>query len=162
MARALRKAFAGGCRKDGFALCQFSIQGNHLHLICEADNHVALARAMQGLGVRAARAINGACGRRGSVFAERYRVTRVTTATQLRNTLVYVLHNARRHGERLRGVDIFSSARYFDGFSKAIALGPAEPGPVPVAEAMTPLLQKRWRYIGLIDPSETPAAALNG
>ena len=159
-ARALRDALVKGCIKPGFSLCQFSIQGNHLHLVCEADHHEALARGMQGFGVRAARAINRAAGRRGSVFAERYAVTRVRSATQLRNTLCYVLHNARRHGARFRGVDVYSSARHFDGFSRAISLAEAESEDVPVAPATTALLRSRWRFIGLIDPDETPAAGL--
>jgi len=158
LARALRRAFVGGCEKPGFALCQFSIQNNHLHLICEADNHEALGRAMQGLGVRAAKAINAAFGRRGSVFSERYRVTRVTSPRQLRNTLCYVLHNARRHGARFSGVDYFSSARWFDGFSRPVRLPDSETGETPVAPPRTTLLKKRWRWIGLIDPDETPAA----
>ncbi len=144
---------------SGFALCQFSIQKNHLHLVCEADNHVALSRGMQGLAIRAAKALNKAFGRKGSVFAERYRVTRVKTPTQMRNTLCYVLHNARRHGSRLRGVDVFSSARYFDGFSRRVSLPPPEDERiVPVAKPRTRLLKKRWRWIGLIDPDETPPA----
>ena len=156
----LRGAFAGGCAKPGFSLCQFSIQRTHVHLVCEADNHVALGRGMQGLGVRAAKAINRAHGRKGSVFAERYRVTRVKTPTQMRNTLCYVLHNARRHGSRIHGVDMYSSARYFDGFSKPHELPPPQdPSIVPVAKAKTHLLKKRWRWIGLIDVDETPTGA---
>jgi hypothetical protein len=30
--------------KDGFRVCESSIQGNHLHLVCEADSNRALAR----------------------------------------------------------------------------------------------------------------------
>ena len=156
-ARALRGAFTKGCLRAGFSLCQFSIQGNHLHLVCEADNHEALARGMQGFGVRAAKAINRAAGRRGSVFAERYAMTRVTSARQLRNTLCYVLNNARRHGAKFLGADFFSSARHFDGFSTRVRLPEAETDSVPVAPAKTQLLRKRWRFLGLIDPDETPA-----
>jgi len=112
---------------------------------------------MQGFGIRAARAINGTFGRRGTVWAERYAVTRVMTATQMRNTLCYVLHNARRHGARVRGVDELSSARYFDGWAKATGLPPPDESEAPpVAPPSTELLRKRWRYIGLIDPDETP------
>ena len=161
LAAAIRRALVGGCRKGGFRICEFSVQSNHLHLVCEADNHEALARGMQGFGVRAAKAINKALGRKGSVFAERYAVTVASSAQQVRNTLCYVLHNARRHGARIAGADLFSSARYFTGWSRPTGLPPpeAEHG-VPVAPPRTDLLRSRWRYLGLIDPDETPPAAL--
>ena len=68
----LREAFQRGCAKAGFAICQFSIQGNHLHLVVEADNHVALAKGMQAFAVRIARAVNRIAGRKGRVFNDRY------------------------------------------------------------------------------------------
>ena len=43
-AKVLRRAFVHGCKHDGFRICQFSVQGNHIHLICEAKNNRALAR----------------------------------------------------------------------------------------------------------------------
>jgi REP element-mobilizing transposase RayT len=159
LAAAIRRALIGGCRKDGFRICEFSVQSNHIHLVCEADNHEALARGMQGFGVRAAKAINRALGRKGSVFAERYAATVVSSARQVRNTLCYVLHNARRHGARFAGADAFSSARYFTGWSRPTGLPPPdrEEAP-PVASAQSDLLRSRWRYLGLIDPDETPPA----
>jgi hypothetical protein len=114
---------------------------------------------MQGFGVRAAKAINKALGRKGSVFAERYAVTVVSSARQVRNTLCYVLHNARRHGARMEGADAFSSARYFTGWSRATELPPPDPDESwPVAPAQSDLLRSRWRYLGLIDPDEMPPA----
>ena len=157
-ARAIRRALVGGCAKPGFSICQFSIQSNHLHLICEADHHEALARGMQGFGVRAAKAINRAAGRRGSVFEQRYSSTAVRNRRQMRNTLCYVLHNARRHGARFRGVDTFSSARFFDGWSKRPEFEPPETSDVPVVSARSRLLTKDWRRVGLINPDETPIA----
>jgi REP element-mobilizing transposase RayT len=159
LATAIRRALVGGCKKDGFRICEFSVQSNHIHLVCEADNHEALARGMQGFGVRAAKAINKALGRKGSVFAERYAVTVVSSARQVRNTLCYVLHNARRHGARMEGADAFSSARYFTGWSRATELPPPDPDESwPVAPAQSDLLRSRWRYLGLIDPDEMPPA----
>ncbi|HWM85120.1 MAG TPA: hypothetical protein VNO33_04760, partial [Kofleriaceae bacterium] len=38
MAGLLRQAFVGGAVKAGFGICQFSIQGNHIHLVCEATS----------------------------------------------------------------------------------------------------------------------------
>jgi putative transposase len=45
--RALRRAFARGCERFGFRLVHFSVQGNHIHLIVEAPDAIALGRAMR-------------------------------------------------------------------------------------------------------------------
>ena len=42
---------------DGLRIVQFSVQGNHLHLIVEADSSTALSRGMQGLCIRLAKAL---------------------------------------------------------------------------------------------------------
>ena len=154
----LRAAFQKGCAKDGFSICQFSIQGNHLHLVVEADNHVALAKGMQAFAVRIARAVNRIAGRKGQVFNDRYHVRYVSSATQLRNLLAYVLLNHRRHDRRRKGADIYSSARYFNGWRRAPQLPETDCDPPPVAPAQTHLLEKGWKYSrrGLIDPDETP------
>jgi REP element-mobilizing transposase RayT len=49
-----------------------STQRNHMHLIAEARDRRALARAMQGLCIRIARGLNRLWGRKGKVFADRY------------------------------------------------------------------------------------------
>ncbi len=163
MAAALRQVFARGCRRDDFRICQFSIQGNHVHLICEAPNAIALSRGMQAFNVRFARAVNRAMRRRGRVLAERYHEEILRTPQQVRNALCYVLQNARRHGEFtldwVGGVDPFSSARYFDGWRVAPALPPLEAGMEPVvATATTWLLTTGWRRHGLVGLDEVPAA----
>jgi len=56
--RVVRKAIERGNRKPGFRLNQFSVQTNHLHLIVEASDRIALARGMQGLATRMAKALN--------------------------------------------------------------------------------------------------------
>ena len=56
--RVVREAVSRGNRKPGFRLNQFSVQSNHLHLIVEARDRVALARGMQGLATRLAKNLN--------------------------------------------------------------------------------------------------------
>jgi REP element-mobilizing transposase RayT len=165
MAKALRRSLVRCCQKLGFRVCQFSIQRDHIHLVVEAANHEALARGMQGLAISMAKGINKSLdNRRGSVFRERYRTKPVLHRKQMRHVLCYVLHNHRRHGARTPGADPYSSARYFDGWSRATGLPP--PGSLgksddkPVADAELTLLTTRWRFRGLIDPDETPPAAL--
>jgi REP-associated tyrosine transposase len=173
IAKVLRRAFVHGCRLrsvvDGdrmieFRICQFSIQGNHLHMICEATDNQALARGIQGWSVRVARGLNGCLGRAGTVFDDRYHLEVLTSPTQTRNALCYVLHNARRHGEslptRYNGIDPFSSAWWFDGWDDdSWRIGIPPPEDRSVAEAQTWLLREGWKRAkrGLITLTEVPA-----
>src|ERR1700681_2024074 len=50
----LKTAFGGGANRFGFRLVHYSVQGNHLHLLVEANDERALSRGMNGLGVRVA------------------------------------------------------------------------------------------------------------
>jgi REP element-mobilizing transposase RayT len=159
----LRRAFVHGCKKDQFRICQFSIQGNHIHLMCEAENNAALASGMQGWSVRVARGLNGKLGRRGRVLADRYHVRLIDTPRQCRAALCYVLQNARRHGVRLdpafRGMDPFSSAWWFDGWNEeSWREGLKPPDMRTVAEPGTWLLREGWRRHGLLSIDEVPAA----
>ena len=160
----LRRAFARGCQKTGFRICQFSIQGNHIHMLCEAKDAVCLARGVQGWAVRIARGVNRTVGRSGKVFADRYHAVAIKTPRQMRATLCYVLNNARRHGERLaarwNGIDPFSSAWWFDGWRDEIwRYGLSPPPEKTVLTARSWLLTTGWRRYRLIQPTEVPAAA---
>ena len=160
----LRRAFVYGCKKDEFRICQFSIQGNHIHLMCEASNNRALSRGIQGWSVRVARGLNAKLGRKGSVFEDRYHVEIVKTPKQCRAALCYVLQNARRHRAHLdptyNGMDPFSSAWWFDGWADEkwrVGLGP--PDMRSVAAPQTWLLREGWRRPGLLAIVEGPRAA---
>jgi hypothetical protein len=68
--RAVRRVMARiGIAKDRFGtrIVEYSIQSDHLHLIVEALDAKALSRAMKGLQVRIARALNRMLGRRGTL-----------------------------------------------------------------------------------------------
>lgn len=95
--RALRRSFARGCERFGFGLVHFSFQGNHIHMIVEAPDHVALGRAMKGLEVRMARALNKVMRRRGAVFADRYHAHLLVSPREAANAIRYVLENWRVH-----------------------------------------------------------------
>jgi REP element-mobilizing transposase RayT len=162
----LARAFVYGCKKGEFRICQFSIQRNHVHLVCEAGSSEARAKGMQGWGKRMAVAINGFFGRGGKVFDDRYHMEILRTPTQVRNALCYVLQNARRHDESIdpafHGADPFSSAWWFDGWKDASwkeGIGPPEQR--TVAEPETWLLKVGWQRCkrGLVAIDEVPAAA---
>ncbi|HKE14731.1 MAG TPA: transposase [Kofleriaceae bacterium] len=164
-AKVLRHAFVHGCDKGVFRICQFSVQGNHVHLVCEARDERALARGIQGWKISVARRLNEYWDRHGKLFDDRYHAVILTTPRQTRNALVYVLHNARRHGEAVPTIDIYSSAWYFDGWRNDVWRGGFAPpdnqhdGP-PVAPAATWLLTTGWklRAGGPIDTAEVPVA----
>lgn len=94
---ALARALWRGSNRFGFRLVHYSVQGNHVHLLVEAHDRRALARAMKGLGVRIARALNGVMGRRGRVLADRYHARCLRTLAEVRNVRNYLASNARRH-----------------------------------------------------------------
>ena len=117
--RALRRAFERGCRRFGFRLVHFSVQGNHMHFIVEAPDTVALGRAMKGLEVRMARALNKVMQRRGTVFADRYHSHLLRSPREASHAVRYVLENwvvhARREGWSVpAGVDPYCSAAFHE------------------------------------------------
>jgi len=88
-------------RRDDFRVTHYSVQGNHLHLIVEADDREALSRGMQGLTIRIARAINRRAKRSGRVFADRFWSRVLATPREVRHAIAYVLGNSRKHAERM-------------------------------------------------------------
>jgi REP element-mobilizing transposase RayT len=106
----LRAAFGAQNGRFGFRLNQYSVQGNHLHLIVEANDKQSLSRGMQGLSIRVAKALNRLMQRRGRVLADRYHAHILRTPSEVRRALAYVLDNARRHFAARALLDRYSSA----------------------------------------------------
>jgi hypothetical protein len=136
----------------------FSLQGEHLHLIVEAEGKRALSEGMQGLTVRLAKALNRMMGRRGTVFADRYHAHVLRTPAEVRNALAYVLLNHRSHMLRIgvrsdaAALDRFSSAASFDGWEDR----PGPEAPSVTSPAQSWLLRTGWRRRGLLSPDERP------
>ena len=63
--RAIERTFARGCERPGFRLVHYSLQGNHAHLIVEAQDQIAMGRGMMAIGARLARAVNRVARRTG-------------------------------------------------------------------------------------------------
>lgn len=95
--RAIEGALCEAKERFGLRVVHFSIQGNHLHLLVEADGPAALARGIQGLAIRIAKAINRARDRHGKVFADRYHGRALATRREVANALRYILENFRHH-----------------------------------------------------------------
>src|SRR5450432_1448701 len=93
----IRGALSAASGKFGMRIVHFSVQGNHLHLILEAEGREALSKSMKGLAVRVAVGLNRLATRRGAVFADRYHARVLTSPRDVANTLRYVLENYRKH-----------------------------------------------------------------
>src|SRR5262249_50323549 len=68
------------------------------HAVVEAEDSVALGRAIKGLNVRIAKGLNRLMGRKGQVIDDRFHVRALKTRTEVRNALLYLAQNARKHG----------------------------------------------------------------
>ena len=91
------RAIAKAADRFGVRIVEFSVQGNHMHLVVEAGAHEALSRAMQGFSIRVAKGLNAMMNRRGRVLAERYHAHILTTPPEARWAVLYVRDNHRRH-----------------------------------------------------------------
>jgi putative transposase len=78
-------------------IAHYSIQGNHLHLIVEADDSAALSAGMQGLAIRVAKRLNARLRRSGAVFVERYHTHILESRRAVANAVRYVAGNYRHH-----------------------------------------------------------------
>ena len=170
--RAVRGALARvAATHHAFRIVHLSVQGTHIHALCEATDKVALARGVQAFQVSAAKRINRVVSERsgtkreGRVFGDRYHVESISSVRQTRHALAYVLNNWRRHGEDsgrvgLFGgrVDPFSSGIAFDGWRGAIETWPRPleyeaPG---VCRPQTWLLAEGWKRARPIGAFEVP------
>jgi len=94
---ALSRAFWGGANRFGFRLVHYSVQGNHVHLLVEAQDEKSLSRGMNGLGVRVAKGLNRLMQRHGKVLDDRYHGHILRTPTEVRRARTYLLTNAQKH-----------------------------------------------------------------
>ncbi len=144
--------------RHSFRIVHYSIQSNHVHLIVEADSRASLSTGMRGLAVRLARRVNRLLFRRGRLWADRWHGQPLTSPRQVRNALVYVLQNHRKHAALVLGakLDPLSSAEWFNGFAEPLPAGFRSIGPPLTRASRTWLLQYGWRRHGRIRLAEAP------
>jgi REP element-mobilizing transposase RayT len=152
---AVRGALAAASR-DGFRVVHFSVQRDHVHLLVEADAPARFTRGLQGLAIRIAKRINRVLGRRGRVWADRYHARMLRTPREMRNALVYVLNNWRKHVPGARGLDARSSATWFDGWIDRLGTPRV---PSSIAAARTWLACVGWRRAGPVRVGDSPATS---
>lgn len=140
--RVIEKAFRASSDRLGMRLTHYTVQGNHLHLVVEADDKKSLSRGMQGLTIRLAKGLNRLMGRSGKVFADRYHARALRTPREVRTVIRYVLGNARHHEllPRSAAHDPFAGGRGLDGEMPPTLTGE----PPPVASPITWLLRVGW------------------
>jgi REP element-mobilizing transposase RayT len=174
--KAIREATLTAARREDFRIVHLSIQRTHIHLLIEANDKAALSSGMQGFQISAAKHLNAAISRgrpgprrRGTVFPDRYHAEIITTPTQARHALSYVLGNWRKHGEDRTSpmdawrIDWFSSAALFPDWAEYgdevfLWRGPPTYDPLVVYRPRTWLLQTGWRKLGTISCRSIPSA----
>jgi len=173
MYKAMRDATITAALRERFRIVHISLQRTHVHMLVEAEHKAALAAGMQGFQISAAKHINAALGdgrrrRRGKVFADRYHVEVITSPTQARHALSYVLGNWRRHNEDQRGlpstwlVDPFSSGISFPDWQELEDKDVMWPiretyDPLVVRRPASWLLREGWKKAGSISYRDVPS-----
>ena len=84
-------------KRNGVRVVHYSVQRDHLHLIVEGKDRHDLSAQMRKLFSRIALAVNAVAKRRGSLFRDRHHREELDGPTKMRNALVYVLFNERKH-----------------------------------------------------------------
>jgi putative transposase len=101
-------------RCEDFHVAMYSLQHDHVHLICEPADRAALSAGIRRVTIRFALRMNRLFGRRkGKSWGDRYHRHDLRTPREVRNAIVYVLQNAKKHGDCAR------EASFLDPFSSA-------------------------------------------
>jgi putative transposase len=131
----LRRACGDAKDRLGLRVVHYSVQHDHIHMLVEAESSTALGRGMKGFNVRVAKRLNMLFERKGSVFTDRYHSRPLATPREVKNALVYVLNNFRKHAVEQ---NIRMAAR-FDPFSSAVHFTDWREGPLPRSPRAGPL-----------------------
>jgi putative transposase len=164
--RSLARLHRGGLR-----VTHFSVQRDHVHLIVEAPDKRGLARGLQGIASGIARAVNHLVRSSGRFWRERYHRRDLASPTQVRNAIVYVTMNFRKHEAHdesvLTVLDARSSAAWLLGWHpragpwvetlrRAALVREVALERPPVSRSATWLGSTGWKRRGLIAPNERP------
>lgn len=148
-----------------FAVVEYSIQSNHIHLVVEAVSKRELERGMRRLARRIVGKMKTKFTWKGKLLT-RYHARALKTPREVRNALRYVLLNMRHHlGPKVTQdpywIDPYSSAYWFNGWESQITRNDklvqrCGSMPRPTPQARTWLLAVGWRQWGLLRFDEIP------
>src|SRR5207247_9678032 len=94
--RVIEEVLGEGANRFGLRVVRFSVQGNHIHLLVEANDKTALLRGMKGLSVRLAKGMNHLMKTKGRVLGDRYHARPLRTPTEVKAAIHYIRDNARK------------------------------------------------------------------
>ena len=169
---AIRKVIAAA-KSKGVRVVHYSVQENHIHLMAEAKSAADLSSQMRTLFSRIAFAVNEVAKRRGRLFRDRHHRHALKTPREVRNALVYILFNDRKHSAQSTAnastaptVDRCSSVYWMHDWAPSDK--PPAGGILPLADAPTSRPQTwlaRWGWhrgapSRLLRFSETPRTSL--
>jgi REP element-mobilizing transposase RayT len=134
--RVIERALFAVSQAPSARIVHFSVQGNHMHMLIEADDRRALSSCMRSLGIRLGRGLNAMMRGGGRVVAHRYHARALRTPTEVYRALGYVRHNAAVHAARRNRP---STRAWVDRFSSDAPLAFVPP------TATSWLLDRGWR-----------------
>ena len=142
------EAFNAANERETIRIVHYSVQGNHLHLLVEADDRRAMSNGLRALLISLARRLNKMMGVTGSRFADRFHERALTSPSAVRTALRYVLTNAAKHHGH-DAVDPYSSGPWFTGWAPEVKRARWTPctGP-PTKRPESWLLRGGWRRAG--------------
>jgi REP element-mobilizing transposase RayT len=111
----VERAFFNAMAHADCRICEFSVMGNHIHMLIETRSKRSLSSAMRSMGISLARRMNKMMGRSGRVIADRYHASELRTPQAVRRARNYVLSNHKKHFGATYSVDPYSS-RAFDRY----------------------------------------------
>jgi hypothetical protein len=144
-------------KRRGARVIHYSAQHDHLHIMFEGGNRKDLGKKLRTLISRIALAVNRAAGRRGQLFGDRYHRHDLTSPSEVRNALRYILFNTRKHAQGYDPLDAMSSTPWFADWSPERAPDPDRtaaararrwPGGSPLSTPRTWLADKGWLRAG--------------
>jgi len=92
------RSVISGAKRNGVRVLHYSVQDNHLHLMVEGKSSADLSNQMRTLFSRIAFTVNAVARRHGKLFRERHHRHELAKPSEVRNALVYILFNDRKHG----------------------------------------------------------------
>lgn len=136
--------------REDLRVVHYSIQGDHLHFLIEADDRRAMSNGIRALLISIARRLNAMMGKRGARFRDRFHERALTTASAVGTALRYVLTNASKHRTGPL-VDPYSSGPWFPHWAPVVAFPKWTPctGP-PTSDPKSDLLAEGWRRAGAL------------